>query len=274
MHIVKGHVPYIPFGRIMGHEGLGIVETVGASVTRFRPGDHVVISAITRCGRCEFCSRAMYSHCTDGGFTLGNTVDGTQAEYVRIRHADGSLYLAPPGVDEDALVMASDVLPTGMECGVLLGRVQPGCCVAIVGTGPIGLSALMSAQLYSPSVIIALDLDPARLDVARSFGATHAVQAGPNAVDEVMRITDGKGADTVIEAVGSPAALELCQEIVAVGGTIANIGVHGSQAILHIEKLFLLYSAMTTRLMDGFTIEKLLELLKGHVRCGSSEPCA
>ncbi|EED85155.1 predicted protein [Postia placenta Mad-698-R] len=258
LHIVKGHVPYIPFGRIMGHEGLGIVETVGASVTRFRPGDHVVISAITRCGRCEFCSRAMYSHCTDGGFTLGNTVDGTQAEYVRIRHAD----------DEDALVMASDVLPTGMECGVLQGRVQPGSFVAIVGMGPIGLSALMSAKLYSPSVIISLELDPARLNVARNLGATHA--AGAGAVEEVMRLTGGEGVDAVIEAVGVPASFELCQELVAVGGTIANLGVHGASATIHLEKLWNRNITMTTRQVDNGSTADLMELIaRGQIDAGA-----
>lgn len=262
LHILKGHVPRVPFGRIMGHEGLGTVDAVGASVTRFKPGDRVIISTMTKCGRCEFCAQGMYSHCADGGWTLGNTVDGTQAEYTRVRHADGSLYLAPPGVDEDALVMASCMLPTGMECGVLSGRVRPGCRVAIVGAGPIGLSALMSAQLYSPSVIIMLDLDPARLEAGRRLGAMHAVLSGPHAVEEVMRITDGKGVDTAIEAVGSPPTFELCQELIGVGGTIANIGIHGGKVDLHMDKLWDRNITITTRMLDTFATGKLLELLK------------
>ncbi|WP_157634104.1 alcohol dehydrogenase catalytic domain-containing protein, partial [Burkholderia ubonensis] len=175
LHILKGDVPSCEAGRILGHEGVGIVERVGAAVDTLKPGDHVLVSCISSCGRCDNCRRGLYSHCATGGWILGHRIDGTQAEFVRIPHAETSLYRVPPGVDEDALVMLSDILPTGFECGVLNGKVQPGCSVAIVGAGPIGLAALLTAQFYSPGRIIMIDPDRNRLDVARRFGATDCV---------------------------------------------------------------------------------------------------
>jgi alcohol dehydrogenase len=172
LHILKGDVATCAPGRILGHEGVGVVESVGAAVTTFRPGDRVLISCISSCGKCEYCRRGMYSHCTTGGWILGNEIDGTQAEYVRTPHADTCLYAIPPGMDEEAMVMLSDILPTGFECGVLNGKISPGSTVAIVGSGPIGLAALLTAQFYSPAEIIVIDLDNNRLGLARQFGAT------------------------------------------------------------------------------------------------------
>src|SRR5580693_910454 len=237
LHILKGDVASCAPGRILGHEGIGIVTETGAGVTGFRAGDHVLVSCISSCGKCEYCRRRMYSHCVTGGWILGNTIDGTQAEYVRIPHADTSLYKIPAGVDEEALVMLSDILPTGFECGVLNGKVQPGSTVAIVGTGPIGLAALLTAQFYSPAEIIMIDLDDNRLEVAKRFGATSAVNsADGKAAEAVMKLTDKRGVDTAIEAVGIPATFELCEKIVTAGGHIANIGVHGKKVDLHLEK--------------------------------------
>ncbi|MBT2189046.1 zinc-dependent alcohol dehydrogenase family protein [Sphingobium nicotianae] len=260
LHILKGDVPTCTPGRILGHEGVGIVETVGSGVASFRPGDHVLISCITACGRCDYCRRGMYSHCTTGGWILGNMIDGTQAEYVRIPHADTSLYPIPSGADEEALVMLSDILPTGFECGVLNGKVQPGASVAIVGSGPIGLAALLTAQFYSPAEIIMIDLDHNRLAIAQRFGATHIVNsATEDAVAAVQAVTAERGADTVIEAVGVPASFELCQDLVAPGGVIANIGVHGHKADLHLEKLWSHNIAITTRLVDTVTTPMLMK---------------
>jgi len=177
LHILKGDVPTCKPGRILGHEGVGVVDSVGAGVTSFRPGDRVLISCISACGKCEYCRKGMYSHCTTGGWILGNEIDGTQAEYVRIPHADTSLYRIPEGAEEDALVMLSDILPTGFECGVLNGKVQPGDVVGIVGAGPIGLAALLTAQFYSPAEIIMIDLDDSRMEVAKRFGATATVNS-------------------------------------------------------------------------------------------------
>jgi alcohol dehydrogenase len=177
LHILKGDVPSCQPGRILGHEGVGIIEKVGPAVTTFKPGDRVLISCISACGKCVYCRRLMYSHCTTGGWILGNSIDGTQAEFVRIPYADMSLYHVPDGADEEALVMLSDILPTGFECGVLNGKVQPGSNVAIVGSGPIGLAALLTAQFYSPAQIIMIDLDDNRLEVAKRFGATGALTA-------------------------------------------------------------------------------------------------
>src|ERR1700756_1443927 len=228
LHIMKGDVPEVTDGRIIGHEGVGVIEAVGSAVSNFKPGQHVLISCITSCGKCSYCKKGMYSHCEDGGWILGHLIDGTQAEYVRIPHADNSLYPIPAGADEEALVMLSDILPTGFECGVLNGRVKPGDVVAIVGSGPIGLAALLTAQFYSPAIIIMIDLDESRLAVAQRFGATHVLNRGKDGVvDRVMALTAGRGVDAAIEAVGIPGTFELCEKLVGAGGVIANIGVHG-----------------------------------------------
>ena len=265
LHILKGDVPTCTPGRILGHEGVGIVEAVGSAVTAFKPGDPVLISCVSACGKCANCRRQMYSHCSTGGWILGNSIDGTQAEFVRIPHADMSLYPIPAGADEEALVMLSDILPTAMECGVLNGRVQPGSTVAIVGAGPIGLAALLTAQFYSPGEIIMIDLDDGRLEVAKRFGATATVNSSNGkAADTVMTLTEQRGVDTVIEAVGVPATFELCQQIVAAGGTIANIGVHGVKVDLHLESLWDRNITITTRLVDTVSTPMLLKTLHSH----------
>ncbi|HET6607121.1 MAG TPA: zinc-dependent alcohol dehydrogenase family protein [Rhodopila sp.] len=260
LHILKGDLPSCKPGRILGHEGVGIVETVGPGVTVFKPGDHVLISCVSACGKCVYCRKQMYSHCTTGGWILGNTIDGTQAEFVRIPHADTSLYPIPAGADEEALVMLSDILPTSFECGVLNGKVEPGSTVAIVGSGPIGLAALLTAQFYSPAEIVMIDLDDNRLDVAKRFGATATINSSSSAVAEaVMKMTGGRGVDTAIEAVGIPATFELCEKIVTAGGVIANIGVHGKKADLHLESLWDRNIAITTRLVDTVSIPMLFK---------------
>jgi len=263
LHILKGDVATCAPGRILGHEGVGVVDSVGAGVTAFKPGDRVLISCISSCGKCDYCRRGMYSHCATGGWILGNEIDGTQAEYVRTPHADTSLYRIPDGVDEEALVMLSDILPTGFECGVLNGKVAPGSTVAIVGSGPIGLAALLTAQFYSPAEIIMIDLDDNRLGLARQFGATHTINSGDGkTVATVKSLTDGRGVDTVIEAVGVPATFELCEELVAPGGTIANVGVHGAKADLHLERLWAANITITTRLVDTVTTPMLLKTVQ------------
>jgi len=259
LHILKGDVPSCQPGRILGHEGVGIVDLAGPAVTAFKPGDRVLISCVSACGKCDFCRRLMYSHCTTGGWILGNTIDGTQADFVRIPHADMSLYAIPEGADEEALVLFSDILPTGHECGVLNGRVLPGATVAIVGAGPIGLAALLTAQFYSPAAIIMIDLDQGRLEDSRRFGATATVNSSDgSAVAAVMKLTGGLGVDTAIEAVGIPATFELCQQIVAAGGTLANIGVHGCKVDLHLELLWDRNISITTRLVDTVSTPMLL----------------
>jgi len=263
LHILKGDVPTVSSGRILGHEGTGVVEAVGSAVQAFKPGDRVLISCISADGTCEYCRRGMYSHCVNGGWVLGNTIDGCQAEYVRTPHADSSLYHIPPGADEEALVMLSDILPTGFECGVLNGKIQPGATVAIVGSGPIGLAALLTAQFYSPAQIIMIDLDDNRLECARRFGATSIINsAHDNLVEQVKALTRGRGVDTAIEAVGLPSTFELCEQLVAAGGIIANIGVHGHKADLHLETLWSANIAITTRLVDTVSTPMLLRLVE------------
>ncbi len=265
LHILKGDVPTCAPGRILGHEGVGVIDAVGPAVTAFKPGDRVLISCVSACGRCEFCRKGMFSHCTTGGWILGNTIDGTQAEFVRTPHADTSLYPIPAGADEEALVMLSDILPTGFECGVLNGKVQPGATVAIVGSGPIGMAALLTAQFYSPAQIIMIDLDDSRLEIARRFGATATINsADGKAVEALMTMTGGRGVDTAIEAVGVPATFELCEGIVAAGGVIANIGVHGVPVSLHLERLWDRNIAITTRLVDTSSTPMLLNILRAN----------
>jgi alcohol dehydrogenase len=260
LHILKGDVASVKGGRILGHEGVGVVEAVGSAVSGFKARDRVLISCITSCGRCDACKKGMYSHCESGGWILGNTIDGTQAEYVRIPYADNSLYAVPKGVDEDALVMLSDILPTGFECGVLNGTVKPGDKVAIVGAGPVGLAALLTAQFYSPAELILIDLDENRLAVAKTFGATATVNSGDGkAVEKVMGLTGNKGVDVAIEAVGIPGTFDICQEIVAAGGHIANVGVHGKPVSLKLEKLWAHNITLTTRLVDTVTTPMLLK---------------
>ena len=235
LHILKGDLPAVESGRILGHEGVGVIEDVGSEVTAFKRGDRVIISCVTSCGRCKFCRKSMYSHCLTGGWILGYQIDGTQAEYVRIPHADTSLYALTPGLDEEVGTMISDILPTGHECGVLNGQVKPGDVVAIVGAGPVGLAALLTAKLYSPAELIMIDVDDHRLEVARSFGATNVVNsADGKAVDRVMALTKQAGVDVAIEAVGVPATFDICQSIIAPGGRIANVGVHGKPVELHL----------------------------------------
>jgi alcohol dehydrogenase len=265
LHILKGDVPTCKPGRILGHEGVGIIDSVGPAVTAFKVGDHVLISCVSACGKCIYCRKQMYSHCTTGGWILGNSIDGTQAEFVRIPHADTSLYPIPEGADEEALVMLSDILPTGFECGVLNGKVLPGSTVAIVGSGPIGLAALLTAQFYSPAEIIMIDLDDNRLAVAKKFGATKTINSSDDrAMEAVMKITGNRGVDTAIEAVGIPATFEMCQNIIAPGGIIANIGVHGKKVDLHLELLWDRNIAITTRLVDTSTIPMLFNTVSSH----------
>jgi len=260
LHILKGDLPEVTAGRILGHEGVGVVEETGKSVTNFKKGDRVIVSCVTACGKCVNCKKAMYSHCADGGWILGYRIDGTQAEYVRIPHADNSLYAVPPGADEEALVMLSDILPTGFECGVLNGAVKPGDCVAIVGAGPIGLAALMTAKFYSPSEIILVDLDDNRLEVSRKFGATKLVNSSDGkAAARIMDMTQNRGVDVAIEAVGVRDTFDICQAIVTAGGHIANIGVHGKSVELHLERLWSQNITLTTRLVDTSTTAMLLK---------------
>ncbi|MBI1911228.1 MAG: zinc-dependent alcohol dehydrogenase family protein [Deltaproteobacteria bacterium] len=269
LHIMKGDVPEVIDGRILGHEGIGVIDEVGRGVKNFRKGDRVLISCISACGNCEFCKKGMYSHCESGGWILGHTIDGTQAEYVRIPLADTSLYHIPEGMNEDAFVMLSDIFPTAFECGVLNGQVKPGDTVGIVGAGPIGLAALLTAKFYSPSRIIMIDVDDGRLEKARQLGATDIIKSKEgNIVDKVMDLTGGRGVDVAIEAVGIPATFDICQSIIAPGGHIANIGVFGTSVDLHMEKLWAHNITLTTRLVDTVTTPMLLK----SVQAGTLHP--
>lgn len=228
LHILRGDVPTCPPGTVLGHEGVGIIEAVGSAVTAFEPGDHVLISGISACSRCEPCRRGLPSDCVSGGWLLGHTIDGTQAEFVRIPHADTSLYPIPPDAEEAALVVLSGTLPNGFECGALRGKVKPGGSVAIIGAGPIGLAALLAAQLYAPAMLIVVDVDPQRLGIALRFGATAAVNGGAGrVVEQVLKLTGGRGVDAAIGAGGSTtgAGVDLLAEIVAAGGAIVDVGV-------------------------------------------------
>lgn len=263
LHILKGDVPEVTCGRVLGHEGVGVVEEVGSAVRNFKAGDHVLISCITSCGSCANCRRQMYSHCADGGWILGHLIDGTQAEYVRIPHADNSLYPIPAGADEEALVMLSDILPTGFEIGVLAGQVKPGDSVVIVGAGPVGMAALLTAQFYSPGKLIMVDGDTNRLEMAKRFGATHTVDIkSEHAVERILALTDGLGVDVAIEAVGIAASFDTCQSVIAPGGHIANVGVHGKSVELHLEKLWIQNINISMGLVNTNTTPLLLKTVQ------------
>lgn len=261
LHILKGHVPSVAPGRILGHEGVGIVEQIGGSVANFCIGDRVLISCITSCGMCSNCKKGMYSHCLkEGGWILGNRIDGTQAEFVRIPFADNSLYSIPPGANDESFVMLSDILPTGFEVGVINGGVKPGDIIAIVGCGPIGIAVLMTAQFYSPAEIIVIDIDDNRLAMAKNLGATQTINnSDGNAVAAVMKMTLGVGVDVAIEAVGVSSTFDVCQRIVAAGGHIANVGVHGKPVQLNLDKLWSHNITLTTGLVDTSSTAMLLK---------------
>jgi alcohol dehydrogenase len=265
LHILKGDVPTVEPGRILGHEGVGVIDSVGSGVHAFKRGDRVLVSCVTSCGTCVYCRKLMFSHCVNGGWILGNAIDGTQAEFVRIPYANTSLYPILDGEDEEPLVLFSDILPTGYECGVLNGHIAPGSTVAIVGSGPIGLATLLTAQFYAPAEIIMVDLDQKRLDIAKTFGATSVVNSTDGQAREtILRLTNGVGVDTAIEAVGIPATFELCEQIVAPGGHIANIGVHGIPVSLHLEQLWDRNIGITTRLVDTVSTPTLLKIVRAH----------
>ncbi|KAH8646269.1 alcohol dehydrogenase GroES domain-containing protein [Xylariales sp. PMI_506] len=260
LHIMKGDVPETKPGTVLGHEGVGRIVEVGSGVNSLILDDRVLISCITACGICDYCRKGMCSHCRTGGWILGHLIDGTQAQYVRIPHADSSLYKLPAGMNPKAAVMLSDILPTGFECGVLNGDVLPGTTVAIIGAGPVGLAALLTAQMYTPEWVLMIDPDQNRLDVATQFGAHHTANPS-NVTDIVNKLTGGDGCDTVIEAVGTPETFEMCQQIITPGGTIANVGVHGKEATLHLEKLWASNIAIKTRLVDTVTLPLLLKMV-------------
>ena len=266
LHILKGDMPLVTPGRILGHEAVGTVTQIGTGVKNLHVGDRVLVSCVSACGACRFCRESRYGQCTGGGgWILGYQIDGTQAEYVRVPFADNSTYPAPAGVSDEELLMLADILPTGYEVGVLNGRIRPGDVVAVVGAGPIGLSAITGARLFSPSLVIAIDLATSRLDAAKTFGADVVINnSEQDALAAVMELTGGLGADVAIEAVGTPATFELAADLVRPGGRIANIGVHGKPVTLHLERLWTRDVSITTGLVDTYSTPTLLRLLTSH----------
>ncbi len=263
LHILKGDVPAVTDGRILGHEAVGTVTEVGTGVKNVRPGDRVLVSCITSCGRCRYCRESRYGQCLGGGgWILGHRIDGTQAEYVRVPFADNSTYPVPAGVTDEEVLMLADILPTGYEVGVLNGNVRPADTVVIVGAGPIGLAAILGAKMHSPSHIVAIDPAAGRLDAAKQFGADIVINNGEtDPVPAVMELTDGLGADVTIEAVGLPETFELCARLVRPGGHVANVGVHGKPATLHLEDLWIKNVTITTGLVDTYSTPTLLRLV-------------
>jgi alcohol dehydrogenase len=263
LHILKGDVPAVKPGTILGHEAVGTVTEIGAAVSTLAVGDRVLVSCITSCGRCRFCKESRYGLCTGGGgWIFGHLINGLQAEYARVPFADTSVYKVPDELSDEDVLFLSDILPTAYEVGVLNGGVRPGDTVAIIGAGPVGLAAVMTAKLYSPGRIIAIDLSNARLAKAREFGADVTINNGvESAVERVMELTGGLGADVAIEAVGVPQTFELCTELARPGGRIANVGVHGCSVELHLETLWIRGVTITTGLVDAFSTPQLLNLV-------------
>jgi alcohol dehydrogenase len=264
LHILKGDVPEVTPGTILGHEAVGTVVEVGAAVTTIEPGDKVLISCITSCGRCRFCKEGHYGLCTGGGgWIFGHTIDGLQAELARVPFADTSVYKVPEGLTDEDVLFLADILPTAFEVGVLNGGVRPGDTVAIVGAGPIGLATIMTAKLFTPGHIVAIDLADARLQKALEFGADSTINNGrEDAVAMVMAMTGGLGVDVAIEAVGVPESFELCTSLVRPGGRVANVGVHGDSVTLHLETLWIRDITITTGLVDTTTTAQLMRLIQ------------
>jgi len=263
LHILKGDVPETTPGTILGHEAVGTIQEVGSSVGTVAPGDRVLMSCVSACGRCRFCKEGRYGQCLGGGgWIFGHTINGVQAEYARVPFADNSVYRIPAGLTDEQVLFLADILPTSFEVGVLGGHVSPGDTVAVVGAGPIGLAAILTARLYTPGTIVAIDLADSRLEAARRFGADVTINNGTeDAVARVMELTDGLGADSAFEAVGVPETFELATDLVRPGGHVANIGVHGKPASLHLEKLWIRDVTITTGLVDTFSIAQLMRLI-------------
>jgi alcohol dehydrogenase len=263
LHILKGDVPETVPGTVLGHEAVGTVLEVGAGVSTVAPGDRVLLSCVSACGRCRYCKEGRYGQCLGGGgWIFGHLINGLQAEYARVPFADNSVYKVPAELDDEQVLFLADILPTAFEVGVLNGHVAPGDTVAIVGAGPIGLAAILTARLYTPGRIVAIDLADSRLESALRFGADVTINNGhEDAVATVMELTDGLGADVAFEAVGVPATFELATELIRPGGRVANIGVHGHPATLHLEKLWIRDVTVTTGLVDTFSISQLMRLI-------------
>lgn len=271
LHILKGDVPAVTPGRVLGHEGVGTVVEVGSAVRNVRVGDRVIIHCISSCGVCTYCRSGYPSHCLadEGasgiGWILGHLIDGTQAELVRIPFADTSLHPLPDGVDDEAAILLSDIFPTGFEIGVLYGRVKPGDTVAVVGAGPVGLAVMATASLQGAAQIVAIDIDQNRLERAMGVGATHTVVSGTEGwLDEVLALTDGYGVDVAVEAVGLPATFQMCTQMVRPGGSVANVGVHGSPVELAIQDLWIRNVTITTGLVNTTSLGMLLKLVVRH----------
>jgi alcohol dehydrogenase len=262
LHILKGDLPDVEAGRVLGHEAVGTIVEVGEGVPDLSAGTRVLVSCISGCGRCRYCRTGTYGQCVaGGGWILGHLIDGTQAELVRVPFADTSLHPIPHTVSDEAALMLADIIPTAYEVGVLNGHVSPGDTVVVVGAGPIGLAAVMTAQLFSPTQIVAVDLSPSRLEAAKLFGADVTVLATADPEKVVFEITDGVGADVAIEAVGVPDSFELCTRLVRPGGHVANVGVHGMPVTLHLETLWTKNLTITTGLVDTYSTPKLLDML-------------
>lgn len=265
LHILKGDVPAVKPGTILGHEAVGTIVETGAAVTTFVIGDRVLISCVSSCGRCRFCKEGRFGQCLNGGgWIFGHLINGLQADYARIPFADNSLYRIPAGLTDEQVLFLSDILPTSYEVGVLNGQVKPGDTVAVVGAGPIGLAVVMAAKLFTPGKIIAIDLEDSRLAKAKEFGADVTINNGKeDAVKKVFELTAGLGADVAVEAVGVPDTFGLCTELIRPGGRVANVGVHGHAVTLHLEKLWIKDVTITTGLVDTYSIPQLLSLIVG-----------
>lgn len=268
LHILKGDVPAVTPGRILGHEGVGIITEIGSAVATLAVGDKVIISCIKSCGRCKFCKQGIFAHCLGDegavgiGWVFGHLIDGTQAEYVRVPYAETSVHKVPEGVTNQQGAMLSDILPTGFEIGVQYGQTKPGDVVAVVGAGPIGLSVIMTAGLYGASKIVAIDLDSNRIEQAKKFGATDGVNSGEaDWKEKVMALTDGWGVDVAVEAVGIPATFEMATQIVRPGGHVANVGVHGKPVQLRLQDLWIHNITISMGLVNTNTTPMLLKLV-------------
>ena len=233
LHMYEGKVPLSP-GETIGHEVVGVVEGVGAGVTRFRPGERVVVSFVISCGRCWYCRHGQSSLCDDqrmiGGGLVGGSLGGGQAELVRVPDADWNLLPVPDELSDEQALFLGDILTTGFY-GAAIAGIGPEDSVAVIGAGPVGFFAMQAARVHGAARIFALDMEPDRLVLAEQVGAIPINVRKRNAQMAVSEATEGRGADVVIEAVGSVPAFESAVEVVRRGGTVAVVGVYSIESI-------------------------------------------
>jgi len=236
LHILKGEYPVKP-GLIIGHEPVGFIYEIGEGVTGYQVGDRVLVGAITPCGQCNFCLSGNWSQCGGplGGWKFGNTINGAQAQYLRVPHAQANLAKIPDELTDEQVVLLADIASTGISA-VESADLQIGDSVAVFAQGPIGLCATAGAKLKGASLIIAVESDPVRAEMARRMGADIVLDfTHPDVIQQIKGMTGGRGVDVAIEALGTQATFENALRVLRPGGTLSSLGVYSGKLTLPLE---------------------------------------